>query len=45
MEPARLITSKNPHCMIEVKDVQSGDVTAAALRPGSTISLRPDVDD
>jgi hypothetical protein len=34
MEAARLIKSKNPHRMVEVKDLQSGDVTAAALRPG-----------
>ena len=33
MEAARLIKSKNPHSMVEVKDLQSGDVTAAALRP------------
>jgi hypothetical protein len=34
MEAARLIKSKNPHGMVEVKDLQSGDVTAVALRPG-----------
>ena len=34
MEAARLIKSKNPHSMVEVKDLQSGDVTAVALRPG-----------
>ena len=34
MEAARLIKSKNPHSMIEVKDLKSGDVTAVALRPG-----------
>ena len=28
MEAARLIKSKNPHSMVEVKDLQSGDVTA-----------------
>ena len=33
MEAARLIKSKNPHSMVEVKDWQSGDVTAVALRP------------
>jgi hypothetical protein len=33
MEAARLIKSKNPHSLIEVKDLQSGDVTAVALRP------------
>ena len=34
MEAARLIKSKNPHSMVEVEDLQSGDVTAVALRPG-----------
>jgi hypothetical protein len=34
MEAARLIKSKNPQSMVEVKDLQSGDVTAVALRPG-----------
>jgi hypothetical protein len=34
MEAARLIKSKNPHSMVEVKDLQSGDVPAVALRPG-----------
>jgi hypothetical protein len=33
MEAARLIKSKNPQSMVEVKDLQSGDVTAVALRP------------
>jgi hypothetical protein len=33
MEAARLIKSKNPHSMVEVKDLKSGDVTAVALRP------------
>jgi hypothetical protein len=33
MEAARLIKSKNPHSMVEVKDLQSGDITAVALRP------------
>jgi hypothetical protein len=33
MEAARLIKSKNPHSMVEVKDLRSGDVTAVALRP------------
>ena len=32
MEAARLIKSKNPHSMVEVKDLQSGDVTAVALQ-------------
>ena len=31
MEAARLIKSKNPHSMVEVKDLKSGDVTAVAL--------------
>ena len=34
IEAARLIKSKNPHSMIEVKDLKSGDVTAVANRPG-----------
>jgi hypothetical protein len=34
MEAARFIKSKNPHSMVEVKNLQSGDVTAVALRPG-----------
>jgi hypothetical protein len=34
MEAARLLKSRNPHSMVEVKDLKSGDVTAAALRPG-----------
>jgi hypothetical protein len=33
MEAARLIKSKQPHSIVEVKDLQSGDVTAVALRP------------
>ena len=33
MEAARLIKSKNPHSMVGIKDLQSGDVTAVALRP------------
>jgi hypothetical protein len=33
-EAARFLKSKNPHSMVDVKDLQSGDVTAAALRPG-----------
>jgi hypothetical protein len=33
VEAARLIKSKNPHNMVEVKDLQRGDVTAVALRP------------
>jgi len=34
MEVARVLKSKNPHSMVEVKDLQSGDVTAVALRAG-----------
>jgi hypothetical protein len=34
MEAARLIKSKNPHSVVEVKDLKSGDVTAVANRPG-----------
>ena len=34
IEAARLIKSKNPHNMIEVKDLRSDDVTAVALRSG-----------
>ena len=34
MEAARFIKSKHPHSLVEVKDLQSGDVTAIALRPG-----------
>ena len=34
MEAARFLKGKNPHSMVEVKDLQSGDVTAVALRPG-----------
>ena len=34
MEAARLIKSKNPHSMVEVKDLQSGDVTAVTLEAG-----------
>jgi hypothetical protein len=33
MEAARLTKSKNPHSMVEVKDLRSGDITAVALRP------------
>jgi len=41
METARLIKRKNPHSMVEVKDLQSGDVTAVAQRPGWAMALRP----
>jgi len=34
MEAARFLKSKHPHSMVEVKDLQSGDVIAVALRPG-----------
>ena len=34
MEAARFLKSKNPHSMVEVKDLQSGDVIAVALGPG-----------
>jgi hypothetical protein len=30
MEAARLIKSKNPHSVVEVKGLQNGDVTAVA---------------
>jgi hypothetical protein len=33
MEAARFLKSKNPHSMVEVKDPQSGDLTAVAHRP------------
>ena len=33
MEAARFLKSKNPHSMVEVKYLQSGDVTAVAHRP------------
>jgi hypothetical protein len=33
MEVGRLIKSKNPHSMVEINDLQSGDITAVALRP------------
>jgi hypothetical protein len=33
MEAARLSKSKQPHSMVEVKDLKSGDATAVALRP------------
>jgi hypothetical protein len=36
MEAARLLKSKQPHSMVEVKDLKSGDVTAVANRPGLT---------
>jgi hypothetical protein len=34
MEAARYLKGKQPHSMVEVKDLKSGDVTAVALRPG-----------
>jgi hypothetical protein len=33
MEAARLLKSKNPHSMVEVKDLKSGEVTAVAGGP------------
>jgi hypothetical protein len=30
---ARFLKSKEPHSIVEVKDLKSGDVTAVALRP------------
>jgi hypothetical protein len=33
LKAARLIKGKNPHRKVEVKDLQSGDVTAVAVRP------------
>jgi hypothetical protein len=33
IEATWLIKSKHPHRKVEVKDLQSGDVTAVALRP------------
>ncbi len=30
MEAARLIKSKNPHCVVEVIDLKSGDVTGGS---------------
>ena len=39
MEAAGLIKSKNPHSIVEVKDLKSGDVTAVALGPGEPIYL------
>jgi hypothetical protein len=32
MQAARLLKSKNPHSMVEVKDLRSGDVTAVGNR-------------
>ena len=34
MEAARLLKSKNPHSMVEVRDLKSADVTAMANKPG-----------
>ena len=34
MEAARLLKSKNPHSIVEVRDLRSGDVTALANRLG-----------
>ena len=37
IEAARLLKSKQPHSMVEVKDLKSGDVTAVAF--GNSRSL------
>jgi hypothetical protein len=34
MEAVRLLKSKQPHSMVEVKDLKGGDVTAVANWPG-----------
>jgi len=34
MKAARLLKRKQPHSMVEVKDLKSGDVTAVADRSG-----------
>ena len=34
IEAARLLKSKQPHSMVEVRDLKSGEVTAVASRPG-----------
>jgi hypothetical protein len=34
IEAARLIKSKNPHSMVEVKDLKSGNVTAVVHESG-----------
>ena len=34
IEAARLLKSKQPHSMVEVRDLKSGDVTAVSSRPG-----------
>ena len=33
IEAARFLKSRQPHSIVEIKDLQSGDVTAVALRP------------
>ena len=33
IEAARFLKSRQPHSIVEVKDLQSGDVTAVARRP------------
>jgi hypothetical protein len=38
MEAARLIKGKNPRSMVEVKDLQSGDVTAVGSQAGLSYS-------
>jgi hypothetical protein len=37
MEAARLLKSKQPHSMVEVKDLKNGDVTALALSRGDRL--------
>jgi allophanate hydrolase subunit 2 len=34
IESAEFLKARNPQSVVEVKDLQSGDVTAVALRPG-----------
>ena len=33
IEATRFLKSRQPHSIVEIKDLQSGDVTAVALRP------------
>jgi hypothetical protein len=41
MESARFIKSKHPHDIVEVKDLQSGDVMPVVLRPAERCPLSP----
>jgi hypothetical protein len=41
IEAARFLKSKQPHNIVEVKDLQSGDVTAVALRPELSDAPKP----